>query len=120
MGRGNAIRQGWSDPQRSEDTALFNGVIATRHLKPQFGEGEGMRCIAHSMSFPIYQYETGTTYVSCLTWYCGLTSPNDLCLDQGFGWQDFVRGDDFLFDKMAAIGGANAQDMKRWGGVPLI
>ncbi|WP_166418131.1 hypothetical protein [Cochlodiniinecator piscidefendens] len=70
--------------------------------------------INHSLSFPILEYETATSYVSRLTRYCGLNSPNDFCLDHGFRWQDFVRGDDVLFDKVAAIGGANADDMKRW------
>ncbi|MEP1611247.1 MAG: TniQ family protein [Roseobacter sp.] len=73
-----------------------------------------MVSINHSLSFPILAHETATSYVSRLTRYCGLASPNDFCLDHGFRWQDFVRGDDFLFDKAAAIGGASAEDMKRW------
>jgi DNA-binding transcriptional MerR regulator len=68
----------------------------------------------HHLVFPILRFETATSYVSRLTRYCGLTSPSDLCLDFGFRLQDFVRGDDFLFEKLAEIGGASAEDMKRW------
>ncbi|MFA3920461.1 TniQ family protein [Ruegeria hyattellae] len=68
----------------------------------------------YPLSFPIKHYETATSYASRLTRYCGLYSPNDLCLDLGFRWQDFVRGDDILFGKLAEIGGASANDMKRW------
>lgn len=68
----------------------------------------------HHLVFPIQRFETATSYVSRLTRYCGLTAPSDLCLDFGFRWQDFIRGDDFLFEKLAAIGGASAKDMKRW------
>ena len=68
----------------------------------------------HPLSFPIKRYETATSYASRLTRHCGLYSPNDLCLDLGFRWQDFVRGDNILFDKLAEIGGASANDMKRW------
>ncbi len=67
-----------------------------------------------SLCFPISRHETATSYASRLTRHCGQDSPNDLCLDFGFRWQDFVRGDDALFEKLARIGGASAPDMKRW------
>lgn len=70
--------------------------------------------IIHPLSFPIKQFETATSYVSRLTRYCGLWHPSDLCLDLGFRWQDFVRGDDFLYETLAGIGGASAPDMKKW------
>lgn len=68
----------------------------------------------HNLAFPIKQFETATSYASRLTRYCGLSSPTDLCLDFGFRWQDFVRGDDALFEKMAQVGGVSAADLKRW------
>lgn len=68
----------------------------------------------HNLAFPLRRFETATSYVSLLTRYCGLTSPMDLCLDQGFRWQDLVRGDDALFEKVAKFGGASSKDMKRW------
>lgn len=68
----------------------------------------------HNLSFPVRRNETATSYVSRLTRYCGLASPNDLCLDQGFRWQDLVRGDDVLFEQLARFAGASADDLKRW------
>lgn len=68
----------------------------------------------HHLAFPIQCFETATSYASRLTRYCGLSSVSDLCLDQGFRLQDLVRGEDFLFEKLAEIGGASAMDMKRW------
>lgn len=70
--------------------------------------------IQHTLSFPIQQFETATSYVSRLALWCGLGSPSDLCLDWGFRWQDFVRGDDALFGKVGELGGARAADLKRW------
>ncbi|MEO9824567.1 MAG: TniQ family protein [Paracoccaceae bacterium] len=70
--------------------------------------------IQHTLSFPIQQFETATSYVSRLALWCGLGSPSDLCLDWGFRWQDFVRGDDALFDKVARLGGACPFYLKRW------
>lgn len=68
----------------------------------------------HQLVFPIRRFETATSYVSRLTRYCGLNAPNDLCLDQGFRWQDFIAGNDVLFAKLAKFGGASANDMKQW------
>lgn len=68
----------------------------------------------HNLSFPVRRYETATSYVSRFTRYCGLASPNDFCLDRGFRWQDIVRGDDDLFEKLARFGGASTVDLKRW------
>lgn len=59
-------------------------------------------------------FQTGTSYICVLARYCGLVHPTDLCLDWGFRWQDFVRGDDFLFEKVATIGGVSADNLKRW------
>ena len=56
--------------------------------------------IQHTLSFPIQQFETATSYVSRLALWCGLGSPSDLCLDWGFRWQDVVRGDDFVFERV--------------------
>ncbi len=64
--------------------------------------------------FPLKRFETATSYVSRLTRYCGLQEPRVLCLDFGFRWQDYVRGDDDLLEKIAAIGGACPRDLKRW------
>lgn len=64
--------------------------------------------------FPLKRFETATSYVSRLTRYCGLHEPRVLCLDFGFRWQDFVRGDDDLLQKIATIGGACPRDLKRW------
>ena len=64
--------------------------------------------------FPLKRFETATSYVSRLTRYCGLHEPRVLCLDFGFRWQDFVRGDDDLLEKIATIGSACPRDLKRW------
>lgn len=70
--------------------------------------------IQHALSFPIQQFETATSYVSRLALWCGLGSPTDLCLDWGFRWQDVVRGDDFVFERIAVTGGAHVGDLKHW------
>jgi len=69
---------------------------------------------AQNLSFELGQYETATSYVSRLTRYCGLSSPTDLCLDLGFRWQDLIRGDDFLYERLAGFGGVAAADMQKW------
>jgi hypothetical protein len=68
----------------------------------------------YGLVFPVKRFETATSYISRLTRYCGLSEPRVFCLDFGFRWQDFVRGDDFLFERVAQIGGASAIDLKRW------
>ncbi len=68
----------------------------------------------HNLALPLKHFETATSYISRLTRYCGLQEPTVLCLDFGFHWRDFVRGDDCLFEKIAKIGGACPTDLKRW------
>ncbi|WP_179381474.1 TniQ family protein [Jannaschia marina] len=62
----------------------------------------------------MYPDETPTSYVSRLTRYCAVRDPRDLCLDFGFRWRDFVRGDDMLFERLASITGVPFGDLVRW------
>jgi hypothetical protein len=67
-----------------------------------------------SLRFPIQPDETATSFVSRLTQYCNAGHPADLCLDFGFRWQDFVRGDNGLLDQVAEISGNDPEDVARW------
>lgn len=58
----------------------------------------------HNLAFPIKQFETATPYVSNLLRYCGLGSPKDLCLDQGFrGRASSVEVTSFLRSLQASV-----------------
>ncbi|MEO9825325.1 MAG: TniQ family protein [Paracoccaceae bacterium] len=66
------------------------------------------------IGFPLKQFETATSYVSRLTRFFHVETPHDFCLDHGFRWQDVVRGDDVLLDRVARIAGACSADLKHW------
>lgn len=69
---------------------------------------------AENLRFDLQPYETVTSYVSRLAQYCGASSPSDLCLDFGFRWQDVVRGDDFLLQRLADIAGLDFEQLSKW------
>jgi hypothetical protein len=66
------------------------------------------------LQFHINEFETATSFASRFCRYCGLDSPRDLCLDQGFRWQELIAGDDFALDGLAAITGEDSARVHKW------
>ncbi|MGB0902806.1 TniQ family protein [Halocynthiibacter sp.] len=66
------------------------------------------------LQFHINEFETATSFASRFSRYCGLDGPRDLCLDQGFRWQELIAGDDFALDGLAAITGEDPTRVRRW------
>ncbi len=66
------------------------------------------------LRFHINEFETATSFASRFSRYCGLGGPRDLCLDQGFRWQELIAGDDFALDGLAAITGEDPACVRRW------